>query len=99
MADRVPYSRTTGFAAAFLLLLAVLSLGACSEREVMPDLTGMTKDEYGEALNDAGIVKWSEIWREGDNPLKVISQTPQAGEPVTAATEVRITVSGSEPSQ
>ncbi|HYN35359.1 MAG TPA: PASTA domain-containing protein [Actinomycetota bacterium] len=61
----------------------------------MPDLTGMRNDESTEAMDEAGIEDYTVEWREGSDPLVVIDQTPEAGEPVTSETEVSVTLSGS----
>lgn len=67
---------------------------ACSDDKTMPDLSGMRKDEAAAALRANGIRDWTEKWSEGSNPLVVVDQEPDAGEPVDLDTEVLISLSG-----
>ena len=74
---------------------AVLTLPGCSSRErTMPDLSGMREDEATAVLEEEGIEDWTVEWHEGANPMVVVDQEPEAGEPVIDDSEVRIVLSG-----
>ena len=79
-----------------LLFLSVIVVSACSDSDVMPDILGMNKDDSAEAMSDAGIDDWTVEWREGDEPLKVIYQSPDPGTPIEYEMEIKITLSGRE---
>ena len=85
--------RRRGLGVVSLLLVVVLS-GACSNDVVMPDVMGMNKDDYKETMYARRIVDWTEEWREGDKPLKVIYQSPEEGTPIQEDTEIHVTLSG-----
>ena len=75
-------------------VLAVLSIACTDDGVTMPDLSGMRKDEATATLRENGIEDWSENWSEGPNPLVVVDQEPNPGEPVGSDTEVEISLSG-----
>ena len=60
----------------------------------MPDLHGLDKDESSETMEESGIDDYTVEWHEGENPLVVVDQVPDAGETIDDETEVRIVLSG-----
>lgn len=76
------------------LLLLLVTPVACSNDLVMPDLTGMSNDESAEAMEDAGIEDYTVHFVEGPNPLEVIDQDPDPGEPINSESEVLVNLSG-----
>ena len=75
-------------------MLAVFVLACSSESTTMPDLSGMREEEASAVLRANGIEDWTVEWAEGENPMVVVDQEPDAGQPVEPDTEVVISLSG-----
>ena len=75
-------------------MLAVFVLACSSESTTMPDLSGMREEEASAVLRDNGIEDWTVEWAEGENPMVVVDQEPDAGQPVEPDTDVVISLSG-----
>ena len=74
---------------------AVFVLPVCSSGDpTMPDLSGMSKDEATFILLKEGVEDWTVEWHEGANPLVVVDQEPEPGDPVTEETEALVVLSG-----